>query len=136
MKHTATATIQGVRLLPWLASAAAVISTGFWAPIDAVYIWFWIFICPTGNGFVVTIAGATSKALEHATSYVRIHKELQVILNHAFSKAAFARGTGVALNKDSRSTTRCTKSENQDKECQKIDPIISFHFSILVLLSL
>jgi hypothetical protein len=70
----------------------------------------------------------------NSTVGVAFNKELQVVLNQAFTKAAIARGSGVAFNKDIRTITVCADENQNHKECQRIYPslpIISSHFSIV-----
>ena len=71
-------------------------------------------------------------------SYVGVHRELQVVVSQEFTKDVIAQEiSGVALHKDSRTTTTICVQNQYHKQCQRIiynNPslnIISFHFSLV-----
>lgn len=74
---------------------------------------------------------------KHPT-WVGVHRELQVVVSLEFTKDVIAQEiSGVALNKDSRTTTTMCVQNQYHKQCQMIictNPslnIISFHFSLV-----
>jgi hypothetical protein len=93
---------------------------------------------PRTSWFITVVDGLNSWMwfpISKHPAYVGVGEEhqLQFVLDQAFIEAAIAMDSGVALNKDSSTTTICVKEEYQHhKQCQRICPslrIFNFHFS-------
>ena len=95
---------------------------------------------PTRRCWFSGIQLIIGRASKHPT-YVGVHRELQVVVSQEFTKDVIAQEiSGVALNKDSRTTTTICVQNQYHKQCQRIiynNPslsflnIISFHFSLV-----
>ena len=99
-----------------------------------------VVILPTRRCWFSAIQWSIGRASKHPT-YVGVHRELQVVVSQEFTKDVIAQEiSGVALDKDSRTTTTICIQNQFHKQCQRIiynNPslsflnIISFHFSLV-----